>query len=74
MRIKYDFKVFSNTERRENGLYPELVTHDMPYQTREDTIRLLRDLKKSIRKATEASPYYEEKKKLGFVLNDYDFF
>lgn len=70
----HDFKVFSNTERRENGLYPELVTHDMPYQTREDTIRLLRDLKKSIRKATEASPYYEEKKKLGFVLNDYDFF
>lgn len=69
-----DFMVFSNTERRDNGLYPELVTHDMPYQTKEDTIKLLRELKKSIRKATEASPYYEEKTKLGFVLNDYDFF
>lgn len=69
-----DFTIFSEIERRENGIYPELVTHDMPYQTKEDTMRLLKELKKSTHKATEESPYYEQKKKLGFVLNDYDFF
>ncbi len=69
-----DFKIFSDIERRDNGLYPELVTHEMPYQTRQDTIRMLADLKKTIRRVTEASPYYEEKTKLGFVLNDFDFF
>ncbi len=69
-----DFKVFSTIERRENGIYPELVTHDMPYQTKEDTLRLLRDLKKTVRVATEGSRHLEKMKKLGYQLNDYDFF
>ena len=69
-----DFKIFSLIERRENGLYPELVTHEMPYQTKEDTIRMLRKLKKSVRSFTEQSPYYKRMMKMGFELNDFDFF
>lgn len=69
-----DFKVFSTIERRENGIYPELVTHEMPYQTKEDTLRHLKRLKKSIRVATESSRHYDKMMKLGFQLNDFDFF
>ncbi|RDY33019.1 B12-binding domain-containing radical SAM protein [Lachnotalea glycerini] len=69
-----DFKIFSTVERRENGIYSELVTHDMPYQTKEDTLRWLKELKKSTREATVKSPYYKQMTELGFELNDFDFF
>ncbi len=69
-----DFKIFSTIERRANGLYPELVTHEMPYQTREDTIQLLKDLKKTAREATQGSKFLDKMVKLGFQFNEDDFF
>jgi len=43
-----DFCLFSRIERRPDGIYPELITHEMPYQRKDDTIRFLNRIKRQI--------------------------
>ena len=43
-----DFKKFSNTPRNIDGIYPELITHEIIYQPKELTLAYLKKIKEFI--------------------------
>lgn len=56
-----DFKKFSYTGRNDEGLYPELITHAMPYQPMEMTISYIRKIKQFIGELEERNPRLKQK-------------
>jgi hypothetical protein len=44
-----DFKRFSLHEENECGSYPDLITHEMEYQKKEDTLKWIIDIKKALK-------------------------